>query len=84
MAKGINSSIKGNKNKIAVIMSPVLTNEEIFAVWSLFRKKLNLPNLLDKTHYHRLASYVHKDRIDPDIVSVLDKIVQTSERAQPV
>lgn len=45
MAKGISSSIKGNKNKVAVVLSPVLTNEEIFAVWSLFRKKLNLPNL---------------------------------------
>ncbi len=45
MAKGINSAIKGNKNKVAVVLSPALTNEEVFAVWSLFSKKLGLPNI---------------------------------------
>ncbi len=54
MAKGLGSALKGTKNKLAVVVSPLLTNEEVFAVWSLFHEKLALPNL-----DHRLP-------IDPD------------------
>ncbi|MBT3233146.1 MAG: 2Fe-2S iron-sulfur cluster binding domain-containing protein [Calditrichaeota bacterium] len=42
---GLNSAIKSNPGKVAVVVSPKLTNEEIYAAWSLFRKRLELPNL---------------------------------------
>lgn len=45
ISNGINSALKGGAHKIAVIVSPLVTNEEAFAVWSLFRNKLNLPNI---------------------------------------
>lgn len=45
MATGINKAIGGGADKIAVIASPQLANEELFAVWALFCGKLKLPNL---------------------------------------
>ncbi|NQU25839.1 MAG: AAA family ATPase [Candidatus Nealsonbacteria bacterium] len=60
-----------------------VTDDFLDPLFRKFFQKLNLPNLLGKTHYHRLADYVEKDRIDPEIVSVLDKIVQVSKLARP-
>ncbi len=45
IAAGILASLKNNPGKIAVVASPVLTNEELFAAATLFQKKLNLPNV---------------------------------------
>jgi len=45
IASGLNSAIKTHGSKVAVVISPYLTNEEVFAVWSLFRKRLNFSNL---------------------------------------
>jgi len=60
-----------------------VTDDFLDPLFRKFFKKLDLPNLLDKTHYHRLADYVEKDQIHPEIVSILDKIVEVSQRAQP-
>ncbi len=43
VASGINSGLGGGK--LAVVASPNLTNEEFFAVWSLFRGKLKVASL---------------------------------------
>ena len=45
LAKGLKSIISSNKSKLAVIISPKLTNEEIYATWVLFRQNLNLNNI---------------------------------------
>ena len=45
MANGIVDSLHNGKGKIAVIASPRLTNEELFAVWTLFREHLSVINL---------------------------------------
>ncbi len=45
MASGISAAMSKGLDKVAIIVSPKLTNEELFAVHRLFRERLNLPNL---------------------------------------
>jgi len=45
MASGITTGMGSGVSKVAVMVSPKLTNEELFAVKTLFRDKLKLPNL---------------------------------------
>jgi hypothetical protein len=52
-------------------------------LFEMFFEKLNLPNEMRKTNYHRLASYVAADRIDPEISQKLDLIHEAAQRAQP-
>lgn len=48
-----------------------------------FFKRLDLPNLMRKTHYHVLARHVSKPQIDPEVRQVLDALVEVSKRASP-
>lgn len=48
-----------------------------------FYRRLGLPNLMRKTDYHRLAQYVPRELVDPEVTDVLDRIRETSRRAQP-
>jgi ABC-type taurine transport system ATPase subunit len=52
-------------------------------LFDAFFKKLGLPNLMSKTHYHRLARYVPPDQIDAEIPRVLNRIADVVERATP-
>ena len=45
-------------------------------------KKLGLPNIMAKKNFHELARLVPKDKIDPEVKSKLDAIVETSTNAQ--
>ncbi|MDP8228805.1 MAG: molybdopterin-dependent oxidoreductase, partial [Candidatus Electryoneaceae bacterium] len=45
MVAGISLAVKKGQQKIAVIVSPKLTNEELFAVWVLFRDRLETANM---------------------------------------
>ncbi len=50
----------------------------------LFRKffeKLKLPNLMAKTDYHTLVPYVPRERIDPEVGQVLDRIAEVASTA---
>jgi hypothetical protein len=49
-----------------------------------FFKKLDLPNLMRKTHYHILARYIKKEQIDPEVRIVLDFIVETALHSNPL
>lgn len=49
-----------------------------------FFKKLGLPNLMSKSHYHVLARYLTKEDIDPELINVLDMISKISATARPV
>ncbi|MBI4586494.1 MAG: AAA family ATPase [Planctomycetes bacterium] len=49
-----------------------------------FFKKLQLPNLMQKTDYHVLARHMPKEELDPEVTLVLDAIVETAKRAKPV
>lgn len=48
-----------------------------------FYDKLQLPNLMTKTHYHRLAGFVEARHIDPEINDKLDALVSVAGRARP-
>jgi hypothetical protein len=48
-----------------------------------FYRSLNLPNLMRKTDYHRLARHVPPGLVDPEVRHVLDRIRETSQRARP-
>jgi len=53
-------------------------------LFEAFFKKLGLPNLMNKTHYHRLARCVPLEQIDPEIGLVLDGIANVADRARPL
>lgn len=60
-----------------------VTDEFLDPLFKTFFKKLDLPNLMQKTDYHELARYVEAENLDPEVKSVLDDIVRVSENAQP-
>ena len=47
-------------------------------------EKLGLPNLMQKTDYHKLAHLVPREQIDPEIAAKLDRIVEVAGKARPV
>lgn len=49
-----------------------------------FFKKLGLPNLMSKTHYHRLARYVPDEQVEAEVRGVLDQIGEVAKQAKPV
>ncbi len=49
-----------------------------------FFKRINLPNLMEKSNYHQLAKHVSSKNLDPEIAKVLDQILEVAESAQPV
>ncbi len=53
-------------------------------LFASFYKKLELPNLMPKTNYHTLVRYVKSDQIDPEVVDVLDAILEVVNRAKPL
>jgi hypothetical protein len=52
-------------------------------VFEDFFRRLDLPNLMRKTDYHRLAALVPRTAIDPEVLEVLDKIAAIAARARP-
>jgi len=52
-------------------------------LFEVYYAKLGLPNLMRKTDYHGLASHVLKEEVSPEVVEVLDRIVEVAERAVP-
>jgi hypothetical protein len=52
-------------------------------LFEAFFRKLELPNLMTKTHYHRLARYVPDEEIDREVSTVLDQIADVAGRANP-
>lgn len=47
-------------------------------LFDLFFKRLNLPNLMSKTDYHRLVPYVPAEKISEEVIRVLDLLVETA------
>ena len=46
-------------------------------------KKLGIPNLMAKKDFYELASFVPRDRIDPEIKEKLSAIVKVAKAAKP-
>ena len=60
-----------------------VSDEFLSPLFENFFRRLNLPNLMRKTDYHTLARYVPKEKIDPEVVNVLDSIVAVCLQARP-
>jgi hypothetical protein len=52
-------------------------------VFESFFAALELPNLMRKSDYHRLADLVPKQLIDPEVSLVLDQVVAVASSARP-
>jgi hypothetical protein len=59
------------------------SDEFLDPVFEEFFDKLNLPNLMRKTDYHRLASLVPAEHIDDEVRKVLDQVCEVAARARP-
>ncbi len=53
-------------------------------LFASFYKKLELPNLMQKTNYHTLVQYVPAEQIDPEVTDVLDAILEVANKAKPL
>jgi hypothetical protein len=60
-----------------------MSDEFLDRVFDEYFKQLELPNLFRKTNYHRLASLVPKEDIDPEITDKLNLIVDVAKSAKP-
>ena len=60
-----------------------VTDDFLNPLFRKFFKKLDFPNLLQKTDYHVLASCVQREEIDVEVRAVLDDVLEVSKRAQP-
>jgi len=52
-------------------------------VFESFFAALELPNLMRKSDYHRLADLVPEELIDPEVSLVLDQVVAVASSARP-
>ena len=52
-------------------------------VFEEFFDRLDLPNLMHKTDYHRLASLVLAENIHNDVHEILDQLCEVAKRARP-
>lgn len=59
------------------------TDDFLDPLFARFFGKLELPNLLRKSDYHQLAAFIEPSDIDPEILEVLDLIVETAGNASP-
>lgn len=59
------------------------SDEFLKPLFERFYKSLHLPNLMSKTDYHVLASFVPVEEIDPEIGQALDAIAAVASGARP-
>lgn len=58
------------------------SEEFLEPLFAQFYKKLGLPNMMRKTHFHLLASFVPQEEIDPEVRSKLDAICEVAEQCR--
>jgi len=59
-----------------------VSDEFLSRVFVKFYQKLGLPNLMNKSDYHRLAKHLEPGEIDPEMTDVLDAIYEVASRAR--
>lgn len=60
-----------------------ISDQFLDRLFPAFFAKFGLPNLMNKTNYHTLVSFVPPQEVVPEVISVLDAIVATAAKAQP-
>jgi hypothetical protein len=60
-----------------------VSDEFLAPLFANFATALGLPPIIYKGSYHRLAEHVPVERIDPEVVHVLDRLVAVSRTAAP-
>lgn len=60
-----------------------ITDDFLDPLFNSFFERLKLPNLMRKTDYHVLARFVPRERIDHEVVEVLDAILEVATQATP-
>ncbi len=60
-----------------------VTDDYLDLVFEEFFERLKIPNRMRKGGYHRLARFVPKERIDPEITEKLDRILAVAQAAHP-
>ncbi len=60
------------------------TDDFLDPLMEQFAQRMGIPNLMRKSDYHVLARHVPGSRIDPEVVQVLDAIVESAIKARPV
>ncbi len=53
-------------------------------VFTEFYQRLQLPNLMRKTSYYRLAGLIQADELDNEVAETLDRIDEIARQAQPL
>ena len=61
-----------------------VTDDFLDGLFETFFEKLEMTNLMRKTNYHTLVQYVPADQIDPEVIKVLDSILEVAEKAKPL
>ncbi len=60
-----------------------VTDQYLDLVFEEFFSRLGIPNQMRKGAYHRLARFVPREAIDPQIEEVLDRILEVARAARP-
>ncbi|MGD2093084.1 MAG: AAA family ATPase [Candidatus Aminicenantes bacterium] len=60
-----------------------VSDDFLFPLFKKYFETLGLPNTMTKKNFHRLARFVPKDKIDPEVKEKLDAIVQVAKSAKP-
>ncbi len=60
-----------------------VSDEFLTPLFTKYFDKLQLPNLMEKKNFNRLARYLPKDKIDPEIKEKLAALVRVAEAAEP-
>lgn len=61
-----------------------VTDDFLDRLFEEYYKELELPNLMRKTDYHRLAEFISPNDIDPEVKEKLDAIVKVANEAKPL
>ena len=61
-----------------------VTDDFLDRLFENFFDKLEIPNLMQKTNYHTLVEYIPADQIDPEVIEVLDAILEVAQKAVPL
>ena len=61
-----------------------VTDDFLDPLFATFFKEVRFPNLMEKTNYHTLVRYLPADQIDPEVVDVLDGILEVANKAVPL